>query len=313
MSQAEAQLLDHVQNMEKLAQVYDLLADDYSKELFVELLKFRILGSQHVKLPVNNGSFWKKYHSVDENYLRERATTDTGRFVLDLYEIKGSDGPMKVHATSLGILAVFLLEEYGYNKSDKAITVQSGDVVIDGGACWGETSLYFADKAGPEGKVFAFEFVEGNVKAFEKNMRSNEHLCGRIDLVKKALWSESGESLSYSERGPSTSVLGVKGTEPGLRRAETVAIDDFVRDKEIEGVDFIKMDIEGSELNALRGAEKTIKRFRPKLAISIYHKHEDFFEIPLHINDLGANYEFYVHHVTIYGEETILFCQPKAD
>lgn len=55
-------------------------------------------------------------------------------------------------------------------------------------------------------------------------------------------------------------------------------IDDVVGD---EGCTFIKMDIEGSELKALEGAKETIKKFHPRLAISIYHRPEDIFEIPL--------------------------------
>jgi hypothetical protein len=78
-------------------------------------------------------------------------------------------------------------------------------------------------------------------------------------------------------------------------------------------VDFIKMDIEGSELNALRGAEGTILGFKPKLAISIYHRDSDFIEIPNYLRKLDVGYEFFLDHFTVYGEETILFAAPKAD
>ena len=67
------------------------------------------------------------------------------------------------------------------------------------------------------------------------------------------------------------------------------------------------MDIEGSELNALRGAEKTIKKFRPKLAISLYHRQDDFITIPEYLNNLNVGYNFYLDHFTIHHEETVLF------
>ena len=248
---------------------------------------------------------------MDEKYLREKATTDTGRFVLDMYEIHGSNGPMKIHATSLGILAVFLLEQYGYNRVSQNICAEPGETVIDGGACWGETSLYFADKVGPLGRVYAFEFVDGNVRVLEKNLRLNGQLRDRVELVKSALWRVSGESLSYSERGPSTCLLGATETDRHLKRTGTVAIDDFVKEREIPRVDFIKMDIEGAEMDALLGAEETIKRFTPKLAISIYHKEDDLFEIPSAIHELNPNYEYYLDHFTIHNEETVLFCRPR--
>ena len=72
-------------------------------------------------------------------------------------------------------------------------------------------------------------------------------------------------------------------------------------------VDFIKMDIEGSELAALRGAEETIRRWRPKLAISLYHRYEDFITIPAWIDALGLGYRFFLDHYSIHAEETVLY------
>jgi hypothetical protein len=72
-------------------------------------------------------------------------------------------------------------------------------------------------------------------------------------------------------------------------------------------VDFIKMDIEGAEMQALRGAEESIRRFRPKMAITVYHSLEDFWEIPKWIAQLGLGYRFYLRHFTIHQEETVLF------
>jgi hypothetical protein len=75
----------------------------------------------------------------------------------------------------------------------------------------------------------------------------------------------------------------------------------------MDKVDLIKMDIEGSEFPALKGAINTLKRFRPKLAISIYHSMEDYAYIVPWIRGLGIEYKFFVRHFTIHAEETI-FC-----
>ena len=60
---------------------------------------------------------------------------------------------------------------------------------------------------------------------------------------------------------------------------------------------------------ALRGAEESIRRFQPKLAITFYHSLEDFWEIPEWIAQLGLGYQFYLRHFTIHQEETVLFAK----
>ena len=77
-------------------------------------------------------------------------------------------------------------------------------------------------------------------------------------------------------------------------------------------VDFIKMDIEGFELPALAGAERVIDQFRPRLAISLYHRPEDIFEIPLWIGNRFPWYSLHLDHYTIHHEETVLFAWPRV-
>lgn len=82
------------------------------------------------------------------------------------------------------------------------------------------------------------------------------------------------------------------------------AIDDLcARDK----VTFIKMDIEGSEQEALNGAEKVIQRDKPKLAICIYHSWEDLYEIPFLIKKMVPEYRLYIRHHSDTIFETVLY------
>jgi hypothetical protein len=84
----------------------------------------------------------------------------------------------------------------------------------------------------------------------------------------------------------------------------TDKIDDIVLDKKVS---FIKMDIEGAELEALKGAKNTIQNNYPKLAIAIYHKPDDLLNIPQYILSLNRNYKFYLRHYGYNSWETILY------
>jgi hypothetical protein len=76
-------------------------------------------------------------------------------------------------------------------------------------------------------------------------------------------------------------------------------------------VDYIKMDIEGAGFAALEGARETIRKFKPKLAISVYHSLGDFARIPSFLSGIGVPYRFFHSHATIHEEETVLFAAPS--
>lgn len=74
-----------------------------------------------------------------------------------------------------------------------------------------------------------------------------------------------------------------------------------------KAVSFIKMDIEGAELPSLRGAEKVIEKYHPKLAICIYHSDSDMLEIPEYIMGKYPSYSLYVRHHSQCSAETVLY------
>jgi hypothetical protein len=67
------------------------------------------------------------------------------------------------------------------------------------------------------------------------------------------------------------------------------------------------MDIEGAELKALKGASDIIRKNRPKLAISVYHKQNDMIDIPLFLKSVIPDYRLYIRHYSIYPAETVLY------
>jgi FkbM family methyltransferase len=118
---------------------------------------------------------------------------------------------------------------------------------------------------------------------FAENMAKNPTVASRITFVEKAVSAKSGETVSFCE-----SAAGSRCDPTGLLKVNTISVDDFVNSEKLPRVDFIKMDIEGSELSALRGSSDTLRRFCPKLAISIYHRPKDLYEILEFISSVGV-------------------------
>jgi len=85
-----------------------------------------------------------------------------------------------------------------------------------------------------------------------------------------------------------------------------------VESGEVKRIDFLKLDVEGAELDALRGGLNSILRFRPKMAISLYHKPNDLFEIIRFVSRAFPFYELYLDHYTIHREETVLYCRLRT-
>ena len=92
--------------------------------------------------------------------------------------------------------------------------------------------------------------------------------------------------------------------ENGTASAQIITLDEYVREKNLPCVDFIKLDVEGTELDVLRGAATTITRFKPILALSAYHKWDDFWTLSEFVKALNPEYEFALrqYHVSIEDE-----------
>jgi FkbM family methyltransferase len=295
---------DHIGNFEIL---YNLLNDATSKELLVKLLCYRIMGYKHVKLPVNNEDFWK--YAADIEKIGDPADTidvPFNNWKLCRCKLQKIGIPVELYFIPLGVYTDFILKQYEYSTPEVKIAACEGDVVIDAGGCWGDTALYFANTVGEHGKVYTFEFIPSNLEILGKNIALNPSLERIVDIVDRPVWSESDKILFYIDNGPGSKVT-FDATGESRNHVSTLAIDDLVKTNEISRVDFIKMDIEGAELHALKGAEQTIRQYRPKLAISIYHRLEDFREIPEYLESLNLGYTYYLGHSSIHTEETVLF------
>lgn len=177
------------------------------------------------------------------------------------------------------------------------------EIFVDAGGFDGLTTKEFLKWCGGNGYSYCFEADVSNIETLR------HHLAGdtNCEIIPKALWSET-TVLSMHMTGNYASSVTEQIEGDNVQQIQAVALDDFARDKTVT---FIKMDIEGAELEALRGAKHIIMEQHPKLAISIYHKVEDVWTIPKLLMEYYAGYKFYMRHYSFAGYDTVLYAIPQ--
>lgn len=180
----------------------------------------------------------------------------------------------------------------------KEIVHDKSEVFVDVGSFDGKTSLNFIKWCNNKySHIWMFEADPINIKKIENNFDS-EHTPNKTTIIPIGIWNEK-TVLNFKSLGSGFSSISEKG--------ERVVVDTLDNMLENQRVTFIKMDIEGAELPALKGAENIIRRQKPKLAISIYHHKEDIFDIPAVLLEYNSDYKFYLRHYSLAMYETVLY------
>lgn len=173
------------------------------------------------------------------------------------------------------------------------------EYVVDCGAFDGKTEeQFYIWGSNHIKKIYAFELDPVNSKKC-KDYYSKKNLNDIVEFINKG--TSNINKTIYLDESSLGSSASREGT--GTIKAEIVKLDDAIKDK----ISFIKMDIEGEELNALIGASKIIQSQKPRLAICLYHKKNDIYEIPLFILSIVKEYRFIVRHYSSNPWETILY------
>jgi len=153
----------------------------------------------------------------------------------------------------------------------------AGDVVIDGGSFDGATALDFASLGSD---VYSFEMDGANYEVVKSNSEN-----GLFTPINMGLYS------CRTQARYSSCDTGSCLADDGLP-CELIDIDTFSKENHISKINYIKLDVEGAELETLRGAFGSIAKYKPKMAISVYHKPEDLFAIPLYISSIRDDYVY---------------------
>ena len=172
---------------------------------------------------------------------------------------------------------------------------EKGAIVIDGGSYDGGTCLRFTERGF---KVYGFE-MDKNTFGYAAQVAKQKNFV--VENVGLGAYNHEAKYLPLN--GGATRL-----NEGGSEIAQIITLDDYVREKNLPRVDFIKLDVEGAELDVLKGAATTITRFKPILALSAYHKWDDFWTLMEFVKDLNPEYEFALrqYHVSIEDEPLAL-------
>ena len=291
-----------------LGETYDLLSDNYSKKLLVRIIAFRMLGPSKIMMPLTDRKHWGIYFEI--NNLKQKDKISSKYYNFNLFDLKKIGYDFKLFYDKFSIFINFGLKQYEYSRGTDSCKVDLGDYVVDGGSCFGDTALYFANQIGLDGKVFAFEFIPDNLRILQTNLDINPKLKKNITIVKNPLWSIPKKNLFVVEHGPASTVHRDMPDKYDFKVA-TQSIDNYVKTQNIKKIDFIKLDIEGAELECLKGAKETISKFQPKLAICLYHDIDHFVSIPKYIHEFFPEYDLFIDHYTIHLGETVMYGVPK--
>ena len=197
--------------------------------------------------------------------------------------------------------AADICKDYPQYFPEKSIfSAQVDEVFIDGGCCDASTIGEFEKWCGKKyKKVYAFEPSKILANVCRENIKYKSY---NAEVINKGLYSKTGEMSFAGGYSIGTGHL----SENGDSVVDVVALDEFLIE---EAITFIKMDIEGSEIEALHGCVETIRRNHPKLAICIYHKFSDLWEIPIWLHDNFPDYKFYLRQHSSSHAETVLYAR----
>lgn len=175
-------------------------------------------------------------------------------------------------------------------------------IYVDCGAYDGDTVLLFHKNA-KDGykKIIALEPDPSIQNSLKELIKTNN--IKNIEVLNEGAFNEKG-IVSFVQSGVYSNISNLENKITETISISVDTIDNIVQN---QPVDIIKMDIEGSEYFALQGAKNTITKYKPRLAICLYHTYEDFLRIPLLINELQKGYKFYLKHQSYGCTDTILF------
>ena len=197
----------------------------------------------------------------------------------------------------------FSIDSFKYSNMD--------EIFFDAGAYVGDTiDRFINNNLASFRHIYAFEpsIKQFNAMKFRIERLKNEWAIdeNKITLVNAGLYSDNISASINENRNKNLNNISLnKSNEKNIEEIHLYSLDSFLNGNEIT---FLKADIEGGELDMLKGAISTIKKYRPKMAISIYHKPNDIIDIFDFIKSLNLGYNFYIRQHCMFPADIVLYC-----
>lgn len=304
------------------------LKEFLDKNLNVDLVIVASISAQHIVnnflgiydikyLPISN--FILGYYEGNYTFLNDNNLNKVIKIFIDDEDKILYENLFKIRQNFLSqeIIAKYNDEKYFKNLKVRTsiknqyldyINKEKIKTIIDLGYHCGGNEVAFCKLLPNYEHIYAFEpQYEICRNVFYENFLKNE----KITLIKKAVCDKIGQIeffISTSASHGSSSIFFNDKFKKII--VDAVTLNDFCNENNVYP-DFIKMDIEGAELLALKGGIETIKKVRPQLAISIYHTESDFVNIPIYLYENLENYVYKLGHYSPRVAETVIYAIPK--
>lgn len=238
--------------------------------------------------------------SLDEYLQKKHDATiyiSSTKYQAEQYAQLVSEGVREENIVDIGKMILKVWDECQYfDLAELKLKKGKNEVFVDGGCYDGTNSVRFAKWADGSSRIWAFEPDMENIKRCEDKFRA-EHIA-QYKLINKGLWSRETQLCFENDSNE-----GSRFHDGGKTAVPVTSLDEAVNEK----VTFIKLDIEGAEYEALSGAKRIISKFKPKLAVSVYHKREDIWELPELIIKINPQYKLFLRHYSLDRVETVLY------
>lgn len=261
---------------------------DYLKLLAHNLLwplKINILAKYNPEAKSIKGKYPAKYFSESHNKFFYK------KFSFIFKNLNKKEHELKqelIRGVEVDIKEIFIDQIY---QAGGGIT-GNNDIVLDCGANIGLFSIWASNRCQT---IYAFEPGSENIDSLRENLRLNQ--INNVCVVPLAILDKQSFVRLLLNRSRGNSVIGDDSKLNGAEEIESVqstSIDEFCEKEGSIRVDFIKMDIEGAEECAALGASETIKKHKPRLAIEVIHKPDNFYRIPFLIKSINADYRIFI-------------------